>query len=724
MITNICKNTRKIVATICHTHYRHPLQLGHIPLHKTTRLAVAAKLTDGVSANSIIDHIRSNVGDRCERLHLITKKDIRNIECAFKINHTQRHSDDAKSIALWVEEMKANPSNPVILFKEQGSPQPSDCDNLGIDDFALAIQTPMQAEMLRTLGNDKIICLDSTHGTTGYGFLLITVLVVDEYGEGFPVGWCLSNREDQLLLINFFSAIRKKCGIIQAKFFMSDDAEQFFTAWIAVFGRGTTSKLLCSWHVDRAWRTSLSKITNKNLQQTVYQNLRVLMDETNIQRFEDLLSKTIMQLNHNDTMQFYQYFNQKYVPRKHQWAKCFHLRAGINTNMYLEAFHYVLKYIYLNGKVNKRVDRCVHMLLKYARDKTFDRILKKEKGKTTAKITSINQRHKHSTSLSLSKVKQISDTEWEFISSSTTAIYTVTFLQQPCPALNCFLRCQQCKICIHSYTCNCPDSLIIASICKHVHFIATMISSTLSTTTTSLSSPTVTISSPTVTISSPTANISSPTVTISSPTANISSPTVTISSPTATVTISSPTATVTISSPTATVTISSPTVTISSPTVISSPMATNSSATTNTSFTDPLKTTETQSLLKFVQNRQLSTNDKHRQNLCHKISFIKQKITSCSENTLKSIDTYLNTIINLIELNENRQAANFPTIKEIPANKKIQPQQQAFHSTRKRPRQASTRIAKPTQEQKTNIVLSLCNNKPLYASRAEIISKT
>ena len=42
----------------------------------------------------------------------------------------------------------------------------------------------------------KVICIDSTHKTTGYDFLLITVMVVDEYGEGYPVAWCLSNRED------------------------------------------------------------------------------------------------------------------------------------------------------------------------------------------------------------------------------------------------------------------------------------------------------------------------------------------------------------------------------------------------------------------------------------------------------------------------------------------------------------------------------------------------
>ena len=43
--------------------------------------------------------------------------------------------------------------------------------------------------------------MDGTHGTNGYDFLPISVLVINEFGEGFPVARCLSNRQDQFLLI-------------------------------------------------------------------------------------------------------------------------------------------------------------------------------------------------------------------------------------------------------------------------------------------------------------------------------------------------------------------------------------------------------------------------------------------------------------------------------------------------------------------------------------------
>ena len=83
--------------------------------------------------------------------------------------------------------------------------------------------------------------------------MIISILVVDEYGEGFPVAWCLSNRQDEFLLTNFFEAVRNRVGKCVPKVLMSDDAEQFYTAWIDVFGPGP-KKLLYTWNVDRAWR--------------------------------------------------------------------------------------------------------------------------------------------------------------------------------------------------------------------------------------------------------------------------------------------------------------------------------------------------------------------------------------------------------------------------------------------------------------------------------------
>ena len=42
--------------------------------------------------------------------------------------------------------------------------------------------------------------MDSTHGTNVYDFHLITILVLDDFGEGVPVGWMISKCEDAVVI--------------------------------------------------------------------------------------------------------------------------------------------------------------------------------------------------------------------------------------------------------------------------------------------------------------------------------------------------------------------------------------------------------------------------------------------------------------------------------------------------------------------------------------------
>ena len=95
----------------------------------------------------------------------------------YNIEGIKLHPDDSKSNSLWVESIntqcKDNSNNPVLLFKPQG------IESLGKDDFAICMQTPFQRDILNEFGPD-VICMDSTHGTNGYDFNLITVLLLDE----------------------------------------------------------------------------------------------------------------------------------------------------------------------------------------------------------------------------------------------------------------------------------------------------------------------------------------------------------------------------------------------------------------------------------------------------------------------------------------------------------------------------------------------------------------
>lgn len=388
-------------------------------------------------------------------------KDICNIEKSFGLNiDGQKHNDDATSVKLWVEEMKSQgDSNPVLLYDHNSS-----------DDFIIVLQSTLQAEMLKCLASQKVVCIDDTHGINAYNFYLSSLMVIDEFGEGFVVAWSICNRNDTVVLQRFFEAIKGNVGEIDPLWFMSDDADQFYNAWIATF-QYKPKKILCSWHVLRAWKKHLRSINNHDKEEEVYQILKVLMDETNLDKFQLMQENAICKWKEdNSSKKFAEYFESQYKSRYSQWAACCRLSSGVNTNMFVEAFHHVLKYKFLKGIKNKRVDVLIHSLLEYLRFKSFDRLIKFEKGKITGRVLLIQKRHTSSKSLPFDSVSMINTTTWEIQSESGTNKYVVEKISSDCSD-HCALNCRECNVCVHTFNCTCPDSQIYHTICKHVHLV-------------------------------------------------------------------------------------------------------------------------------------------------------------------------------------------------------------------------------------------------------------
>ena len=91
--------------------------------------------------------------------------------------------------------MCSQTSNPVLLYKTWGTEQADEVDNIAKDDILFCIQTEFQKDLAKKFGV-QIICVDSTHRTTMHDFLLITVMVWNEYDDGVPIAWGLSSRDE------------------------------------------------------------------------------------------------------------------------------------------------------------------------------------------------------------------------------------------------------------------------------------------------------------------------------------------------------------------------------------------------------------------------------------------------------------------------------------------------------------------------------------------------
>ena len=383
----------------------------------------------------------------------------------YNIGGVQKHADDHLSVETWIAELGSmGDENPVLLYKPQGIEDGNEFPGLLPSDFILCLQTCTQRRFMLQFGTNRIVCLDSTHGTTQYDFNLITVLVVDDFGEGNPVAFMICNREDEVSLAAFFCAIKARLApgtSYCASHVMTDDASQYYNAWTSVFGSAV--KLLCTWHVDRSWRKAIKQhVAQVEDQIEIYHMLRSLLQELNEQDFQCCLSAF---LHHVETVSpsFATYF-APYCSRAPEWAYCFRVGTQANTNMYVESFHNVLKTVYMERKANRRVDSLISILLRVARDKVFERIIKVEKNSSSKKVLDINKRHV----IVMSALPTMVEGGWKIPSQSTHVDYYVLPVRDMC---ECRLHCSACQCCPHMYECSCVDFAVHATVCKHVHTV-------------------------------------------------------------------------------------------------------------------------------------------------------------------------------------------------------------------------------------------------------------
>ena len=142
----------------------------------------------------------------------------------------------------------------------------------------------------------------------------------------------------------------------------------------------------------------------------------------------------------------------------------------MNTNMFSEAFHRVLKIVYLRHRHNRRIDYLIYILLKIARDKAFEQLLKMEKGKHTHRKCDIHKRHQRAVSYAVfATIEQLDNCAYR-VSSETKPgeCYMVQTVQLAC---TCQTKCQFCLACAHIYSCTCLDACTNTTVCKHMHLV-------------------------------------------------------------------------------------------------------------------------------------------------------------------------------------------------------------------------------------------------------------
>ena len=243
--------------------------INPIQVCRTIRDMVDEKLYTGISkAGKIRQTIHEELLHQCQRKDHESCFQFRNFNMAIAletkdiINRKQQLclEPDAlvnKNDALAVEELvktwqhELGEESPVRYFKQVGLKNADTDDedpksDFNSQDFLIVLQSSDQAQML--IENPRILCVDATHGVTGYDYYLLSIAVIDSNGSALLCAWALASRENHLIWEIFARNLWPATKGVHAEVLMSDDANCAYNGLIRVWP-SITHKLLCHWHV-------------------------------------------------------------------------------------------------------------------------------------------------------------------------------------------------------------------------------------------------------------------------------------------------------------------------------------------------------------------------------------------------------------------------------------------------------------------------------------------
>ncbi|XP_044762128.1 uncharacterized protein LOC123319303 [Coccinella septempunctata] len=458
-----------VKVTFCGTHIGHTTDVTHLHLTAAERQIIAEKIAMNIPFKDILDSMKDSVSESdFKRIHMLSKKDLYNIKSSFHLSSpvAKTPKPPAENVAFetWIEDTKKN-GDCIMFHKPQGRTI-EEHPTLKPEDFVLMIMNQTQRDKLRKFGHESV-CVDRSFDLNSHQFELVSLLVLNENEEGYPCAFLISNRSDLEIMTLFFHFIKVNAGCVEAKVFMSDMVDYFYTAWVTVMSN-VQMRFHCTWLVEHAWRKKIVLIKSKEKQEIVMGQLKVILEEKDISSFKIMLESMVNQLGSEMyAWNFSNYLNDNYLQKDELWPSADCVFTDVKFNQHFERMHKTLNHLFLNGKNAKHFGKALGDIMRFMREKLFDRTILINRGKINNKMKIAIFRHK----LSLhSETNSIVTTEegWQIPSTETSEIYTIKEIPVAC---RCEFICPECKCCIHKYLCSCLDSYVKWNMCKHIHLL-------------------------------------------------------------------------------------------------------------------------------------------------------------------------------------------------------------------------------------------------------------
>lgn len=200
----------------CTTHTSHAIDPEFLHLSNATKRDIETRLRDGVSMKLILRSIQADSDPDHSASQFIGRKDLENITDKYNIGKDyQLDPDDGESVDKYV---KADQGKTVIFYKPVGTIDER-YPNMLKEDFGLAIMDEKQRkELVKAMNSPPGVLLsDATHGTNQYQIKLVTVMTINVFGNGVPIVFFFTTREDGDVLQYLFTAIKSIVGNVSPK---------------------------------------------------------------------------------------------------------------------------------------------------------------------------------------------------------------------------------------------------------------------------------------------------------------------------------------------------------------------------------------------------------------------------------------------------------------------------------------------------------------------------
>ncbi|XP_076144157.1 uncharacterized protein LOC143126130 [Alosa pseudoharengus] len=291
--------------------------------------------------------------DKHDRRYFLTPEDVRSIKRHLLVLNLP-DIDDAVSVEkLVTDELKEQ----ILYFQPLTKDQP----------LIVVVQTPAQMSLLQENPHPMVFMDASYKGLTSYGYALYALLLVNQTGRGVPFAYLIMSHESSATLQLCLTKLCSRNPNFYPRSVMIDRDLKELNAIRQVFPN--TKVLLCWFHVLQAvhrWLTSrdggnLSTEERNTVMHGMHSMKACSTEEKFVTVFNAICKDLDTQLGSNRVTN---YLKAYWLPHSALWANFGRLfeHNSSETNNKAERFFLALKYQFLRGQANRRVDQLLRLL--------------------------------------------------------------------------------------------------------------------------------------------------------------------------------------------------------------------------------------------------------------------------------------------------------------------------------------------------------------------------